>query len=102
MDEEIRKSIIKRAKGYRYNEVQEEYSVDGDGVAVMTRRKVMKKYCPPDAAALKTYMDLCREEDDVCDKSDEELEEEKQRLLALLSGEQRQKNTPCVEERNCE
>lgn len=84
MDEEIVKTLIKRAKGYRYNEVQEEYSKDGDGELVMTKKKVTRKYCPPDAVALKTYMDITRGEDDVCEMSDEELEMEKKKLLESL------------------
>lgn len=83
MDEELVKTLIKRAKGYRYNEVQEEYAKDKEGGFVLTKRKVVKRYCPPDASALKTYMDIARE-DNLSGMSDEELEREKKRLLANL------------------
>ncbi len=39
MDEDLIKSLLKRAKGYRYNEVQEEYSVKEDGDFVLTKKK---------------------------------------------------------------
>ena len=58
MDEDLIKSLLKRAKGYRYNEVQEEYSVKEDGDFVLTKKKIVKKYCPPDSSALKTYLDI--------------------------------------------
>ncbi len=84
MDEELKKSLLKRAKGYKYNEVQEEYSVKEDGEIALTKRKVVKKYCPPDSAAFKTYMDMCEENDDVSHYTDEQLAKEKHRLLKEL------------------
>lgn len=80
MDEEVLNALIKRAKGYTYNEVQEEYSVDDNGEISLTKRKVMEKYCPPDSAALKTYLDMCQD-DDITHFSDEELIEARDRLL---------------------
>ena len=41
MDEYLIKSLLKRAKGYRYNEVQEEYSVKEDGDFVLTKKKIV-------------------------------------------------------------
>lgn len=83
MDEEILSGLLKRAKGYSYQEVQEEYSVKDDGEIALTKRKVTKKYCPPDASALKTYMELNADRG-LEEYSDEELEEEKNRLLGQL------------------
>ncbi len=77
------KSLLKRAKGYRYNEVQEEYSVKEDGEFVLTKKKVVRKYCPPDASALKTYMDISGEQN-AASMSDEELENEKQKLIEKI------------------
>ena len=54
MDEDLIKSLLKRAKGYRYNEVQEEYSVKEDGDFVLTIKQIVKKYSPPEASAPKT------------------------------------------------
>ena len=83
MDEEILSGLLKRAKGYSYKEVQEEYAVKEDGEIALTKRKVTEKYCPPDSGALKTYMELNGERN-IEEYSDEELEAERQRLLAEL------------------
>lgn len=91
MDEEILNALIKRAKGYSYKEVQEEYSVKDDGEIALTKRKVLEKYCPPDSGALKTYMELSSESD-LSELSDEELEREKYRLLKELEREELSKN----------
>ncbi|MCM1306465.1 MAG: hypothetical protein NC037_01170 [Bacteroides sp.] len=86
MDEEILKGLLKRAKGYSYKEVQEEYAVKDDGEIALTKRKVTEKYCPPDSGALKTYMELNGERS-LEEYSDEELEKERRRLLAELKAE---------------
>ena len=86
MDEEILSGLLKRAKGYSYKEVQEEYAVKEDGEIALTKRKVTEKYCPPDSGALKTYMELNGERN-IEEYSDEELEAERQRLLAVLKKE---------------
>ncbi len=83
MDAELIKSLLRRAKGYRYNEVQEEYSVKEDGEFVLTKKKIIKKYCPPDASALKTYMDIAGEQS-AASMSDEELENEKKKLIEKI------------------
>ncbi|MDE7372683.1 MAG: hypothetical protein K2N18_01325, partial [Clostridia bacterium] len=70
-------------KGYSYKEVQEEYAVKDDGEIALTKRKVTEKYCPPDSGALKTYMELNGERN-LEEYTDEELEAERQRLLAEL------------------
>lgn len=89
MDEEILSGLLKRAKGYSYKEVQEEYSVKEDGEIALTKRKVTKKYCPPDSGALKTYIELNGERR-IEDYSDEELKAERARLLATLKEETEQ------------
>ena len=86
MDEEILSGLLKRAKGYSYKEVQEEYAVKEDGEIALTKRKVTEKYCPPDSGALKTYMELNGDRN-LEEYSDEELEAERQRLLAELKKE---------------
>lgn len=87
MDEEILSGLLKRAKGYSYKEVQEEYAVKEDGEIALTKRKVTEKYCPPDSGALKTYMELNGDKR-IEEYSDEELESELNRLLGLLKKEQ--------------
>lgn len=88
MDEELINALIKRAKGYSFSEVQEEYSVTDSGEIALTKRKVLEKYCPPDAAALKTYMEICKD-GEIFEMSDEELESEKHRLLVKLYEEEK-------------
>ncbi len=79
------KSLLMRAKGYTYNEVQEEFQKDESGEMALVRRKVTEKYCPPDSAALKTYLELNRDAS-IVEMSDEELEKERQRLLEELKN----------------
>lgn len=89
MDEELKKTLLKRAKGYKYNEVSEEYCVGEGGEMSLTKKKIVKKYCLPDPAAFKTYMDMCADEDDLSEYSDEKLKEEKNRLLKQLYKEEK-------------
>lgn len=70
--------------------MQEEYSVTDGGEIALTKRKVSEKYCPPDAAALKTYMEICKDKE-ISEMSDEELEREKHRLLCELYREEQEK-----------
>ena len=86
MDIELLSGLRKKAKGYSYKEVQEEYSVKEDGEIALTKRKVTEKYCPPDSGALKAYIELNGERK-VEDFTDEELERERDRLLAALKDE---------------
>ena len=72
MDKELLSGLLKKAKGYSYKEVQEEYSVKEDGEIALTKRKVTEKYCPPDSGALKAYIELNGERK-VEDFTDEEL-----------------------------
>jgi len=59
--------------------------VKEDGEIALTKRRVTKKYCPPDGNALKTYMELNAERR-LEEWSDEELEAERQRLLGELKN----------------
>ena len=90
MDEEILKSLLQRAKGYSYNEVQEEFAVREDGEMALVKRKVLEKYCPPDSSALKTYLELSQDKS-FADLSDEELERERRRLLKELKRQEEQR-----------
>lgn len=83
MDEELVKALLKKATGYNYDEITEEYVVDECGQAVLNKRKVTTKYNPPDAGALKTYLDLVGGTA-VEDMTDQQIKEEKERLLREL------------------
>ncbi len=90
MDEELVKALLKKATGYTYDEVTEEYSVDESGMTVLVKKKVTTKYNPPDSGALKTYLDLVGNQS-FEEMSDEELKREKLRLLQELQEENKKK-----------
>jgi len=80
MDEKLLHSLYKKAVGYTVTEKTMEYSPEGDVV----KKKVTSKHYPPDITALKAYLELVSEGEDLEKMSDEELESEKKRLLKLL------------------
>lgn len=82
-DERVKNAILKVALGYSLEEVTEEYGVE-DGELKLVKRRETKKDVPPDLKAVK----LLLEEKDYSALSDEELEEEKRRLLAQLKEEE--------------
>lgn len=81
-EQEIKLAIAKKALGYDATEVVEEYVLSEQGEVQLTKRKVTTKSVPPDVSALKLLME--DGEKDVSEFSDEQLEQEKQRLLKLL------------------
>lgn len=87
----IEDALMKVALGFQIAEVTEEFS-EVDGELKLTKRKKIKKDVPPDLKAVQ--MLLGENGCSVSTMSDEELEAEKQRLLALLAQEQGQ---VCVE-----
>lgn len=80
MDEELMDALLKRAKGYTYDEVQEEFAVRDDGEIALVKRKIAKKYCPPDSNALRAYLELTSSRS-LADYSDEELVHERDRII---------------------
>ena len=84
----VEKMLLKKALGYVVNEVVEEYAEDKEeGGLKLTKRKVTKKHVPPDIQAGKILLELNRrEENDWASFSDEQLENEKMRLLKLLKN----------------
>ena len=81
-DEGLKKALIKCAVGFDTSEVVEEYAADGDELKLV-KRKVTRRDVPPDIKAVKMLLDG---EADVSAMSDEELEERKKKLLAMLAG----------------
>lgn len=65
------------ATGHSAREVIEEFAVE-DGELKLVKKKVTKRDIPPDIKAVKLLMDGGEE------LSDEELEEERQKLIKLL------------------
>ncbi|MBQ3572308.1 MAG: hypothetical protein IJA15_05735 [Clostridia bacterium] len=82
--EKIQKALLKRALGYDSSETVEEYAKDGEDMTII-RKKVTKKNVPPDISAVKMLLEnLSDSPNSLSSLSEEELEKEKLRLLALL------------------
>ncbi len=89
-EKKLKKALIKRALGYDADEVVEEYSYDDEGTPKLSKKKVTKKHYAPDISAMKIlierYGNLSKEEIELM--SDEELKEERNRLIRLLEEEE--------------
>ncbi|MBP3619749.1 MAG: hypothetical protein J6J24_03715 [Clostridia bacterium] len=97
-DEEIKQALFKRAVGYESDEVIEEYTSDENGNPILSKRKITKKFNPPDIAALRFLLEQGQVSDDEISKmTDKQLLQEKERLLQLLK--QKEKDD---ENANCE
>ena len=81
-EEKIGEALLKVALGYQVAEVTEEYA-EVDGKMKLTKRKKTKKDIPPDLKAVQLLL-ASEEEGGFGELSDEDLEAEKARLLALL------------------
>ena len=87
MEDKIVEAVRKVALGYSLEEVTEEYGVE-NGELKLVKRKETRKDVPPDLKAVKILI----EEKDYSLLSDEELEEEKMRLLKQLKEENDETN----------
>lgn len=84
-ENEIKQALLKKALGYESDEIIEEYCTDENGNPVLSKRKITKKFTPPDITALKFLLEQSDLSDDEISKmTDEELLREKNRLLQLL------------------
>ena len=90
-EEKIGEALLKVALGYQLAEVTEEYA-EVDGALKLTKRKKIKKDVPPDLKAVQMLLGEGSGEG-YLDWSEEELEQEKQRLLQQLHEEEN-KNRP--------
>ena len=79
---DLENALIKKALGYDATEVVEEYSSDGEGEVKLLKKKVTTKNVPPDMSALKFLLDEGTK--DITQMTDQELFEEKVRLLNIL------------------
>lgn len=82
MEEEVFGALKKCAVGLKTREVVEEFSME-DGELRLVKKKVTQRDIPPDIKAVKLLLDG----NDVCGLSDEELEEERKKLLEMLKAE---------------
>ena len=92
MEDKLKKALMKKAFGYTFNEVTEEYSTNENGDSVLTKKKVTKKFNPPDVTALKILLEQSQLfDDEILKMSDEQLIAERDRLLKLLKSEEDKK-----------
>ena len=80
-EEKLGEALLKVALGYQVAEVTEEYA-EVDGELKLMKRKKTKKDVPPDLKAVQLLLSQNGEE--YAQWSEEELEQERKRLLALL------------------
>lgn len=91
LDEKIKEALLKKAIGFESDEIIEEYVADENGNSVLSKRKITKKYNPPDVVALKFLLEEEGQFDDEISKmSDEDLLKERDRLLQLLKEKEKQ------------
>ena len=95
--EKLDKALLKVALGFQVAEVTEEFA-EVDGALKLTKRKHIKKDVPPDLKAVQLLLSEYGG-GDISLMSDEQLEEEKARLLSLLGNEEKIKEggQVCVE-----
>ena len=79
---DLENALIKKALGYDATEVVEEYSSDSEGEIRLLKKKITTKNVPPDMSALKFLLD--ENQKDLTQMTDDELFEEKLRLLNIL------------------
>lgn len=91
--DKIEKSLIKKALGYQYKEVIEEYSIGEDGEK-LSKKKVTTKDVPPDISAVKLLLESLNlaQNVDFEELSEEELKKEIKNAMQLLEmGEKQSK-----------
>lgn len=88
--DEVKDALIKRALGFDSDEIVEEYVTDDSGKSVLSKRKVTKKYTPPDMSALKVLIEQAEFDDEISHMTDKELLREKDRLLKLLAEKEKE------------
>ena len=81
-DDGVTKALVRCAVGFDTSEVVEEYTM-ADGELKLVKRKVTRRDVPPDIKAVKMLLDG---EADIGGMSDEELEERRKKLLAMLEN----------------
>ena len=84
LDFETLKAIKKLVKGYCLKEVVDEYVIDKDGNKILAKQKISKKIVPPNTDIVKLLYSSNKEENNFSSWTDEQLEQEKLRLLKML------------------
>ncbi len=92
-EEEIKNALLKKALGYESDEIVEEYTTDENGNSILSKRKITKKFNPPDINALRFLLEQSDlPNDEISKMSDKQLLQEKQRLLQLLKQKEKEEN----------
>lgn len=91
-EENLEKALMKKAVGFSHDEVIEEYSIDEEGDVKLIKKKVTKKFSPPDIPAIKLLLDNFNKQIPLESMTDDELKSEKKRLLKELEKLKKEKN----------
>lgn len=83
--EQIVDALRKKALGFDHDEIVEEYVCTPEGEIKLAKRKITKKFIPPDIPAVKILLGQFDQTDDLSTLTDEELRAEKKRLLEELA-----------------
>lgn len=92
-DENLKNALLKKALGFESEEILEEYLPDDDGLPRLIKKKVTKKFNPPDMSALKFLLEKSDfSDDEIAQMTDHELQQEMHRLLQLLKEKEDEEN----------
>lgn len=84
-EDDIICAIKKKALGYDYDEIVEDYSIGENGETILSKRKITKKYVPADITCAKLLLSMINSDEyNFQDMSDEQLINEKNRLLEII------------------
>ena len=86
VNQKLKQALVKKAVGYVAKEWVDEFVADKEtGEMTVVKRKVTKKQVPPDLSAAKLLFELTGEKQfDIASMSDEDLQNERQKLLDIL------------------
>lgn len=84
-EKDLKSALIKKALGYDATEIVEEYVGDNEGQIVLSKKKITTKNVPPDISAIKILFET--QIQPIAQMSDQELQQEKERLIELLKKE---------------
>lgn len=84
LDEDTLKAIKKLITGFCLKEVTKEYALDANGKRILTKEKISKKVVPPNTDIVKMMYQKNDKPNSFDGWTDEQLEQEKQRLLKML------------------
>ena len=85
----IENALLKKAIGYDCDEIIEEYVIDDEGNAKLSKKKITKKHISPDIPAAKILLEQYANENldsKFENMTDEQLKQENIKLLKLLKN----------------